>query len=99
MTSVSGLRGPGVGRPCRNCPACGRFRYKGRGHGGTDGVLLGQVNDKTLSELGWSTLCAELSARARTPMGRERCLALLPGDEAGEARPRAGGGAGGGGPR
>jgi DNA mismatch repair protein MutS2 len=51
-------------------------------------VLLGQVNDKTLSDLGWSTLCAELAARARTPMGRERCLALLPGDEAVEARSR-----------
>src|SRR4051812_46929476 len=45
-------------------------------------MILGQVNDKALRELGWPTLCAELAARARTPMGRELCLALLPGDEA-----------------
>jgi DNA mismatch repair protein MutS2 len=44
-------------------------------------VVLGNVNDKALAELGWATLCAELSARAHTPMGRARCLALLPGDD------------------
>ena len=42
---------------------------------------IGTVNDKALAELGWATLCRELAARARTPMGRERCLALLPGDD------------------
>ena len=50
--------------------------------------MLGVVNQKALVELGWPRLCAELSARARTPMGRERCLALLPGDDADVARTR-----------
>src|SRR5262249_13859974 len=34
-----------------------------------------------LTELGWATLCAELAQLARTPMGKERCRALLPGEE------------------
>ncbi|HET7787917.1 MAG TPA: endonuclease MutS2 [Myxococcales bacterium] len=50
--------------------------------------MLGVVNEKTLDELAWPQLCAELAARARTPMGRERCLALLPGDDPDEARRR-----------
>ena len=50
--------------------------------------MLGVVNEKTLSELGWSTLCAELARRARTPMGKARCTALLPGDDEAEARLR-----------
>src|SRR5216683_1378613 len=50
--------------------------------------MLGVVNEKALVELGWPRLCAELSTRARTPMGRERCLALLPGDDADAARTR-----------
>src|SRR6267378_5110066 len=41
--------------------------------------MLGVVNEKALSELGWPMITAELSHRARTPMGRERCGALLPG--------------------
>src|SRR5258708_1947822 len=62
MTSVSRLGDPGVGRTPRNWAVCGRFRYQGSlGHGGADGVLLGQVNDKTLSELGWSTLYVALA--------------------------------------
>lgn len=55
--------------------------------------MLGIVNEKALQELGWPRLCAELSFRARTPMGRERCLALLPGDDevaAGDRLKRAG---------
>jgi DNA mismatch repair protein MutS2 len=40
--------------------------------------MLGAVNEKALHELGWSQLCAELAARARTPMGRERCQSLRP---------------------
>ena len=50
--------------------------------------MLGVVNEKALSELGWSILCAELAQRARTPMGKERCRALLPGDDEAEARLR-----------
>ncbi|HEY6912905.1 MAG TPA: endonuclease MutS2 [Myxococcales bacterium] len=50
--------------------------------------MLGVVNEKTLDELAWPQLCAELAARSRTPMGRERCLALLPGDDPDEARRR-----------
>jgi DNA mismatch repair protein MutS2 len=50
--------------------------------------MLGVVNEKALSELGWPKLCGELAARARTPMGRERCLSLLPGDDADVARTR-----------
>jgi DNA mismatch repair protein MutS2 len=48
--------------------------------------MLGAVNEKSLRELGWGQLRAELSARARTPMGRERCASLLPGDDAEAAR-------------
>lgn len=44
-------------------------------------MTLGLVNDKTLLELGWALLCGELAQRARTPMGRELCRALLPGDD------------------
>ncbi len=51
-------------------------------------MQLGVVNEKALSELGWPALTAELSRRARTPMGRERCGALLPGDDPEEARRR-----------
>ncbi len=43
--------------------------------------MLGLVNDKTLHELGWASLCGELAQRARTPMGKELCRALLPGDD------------------
>src|SRR5467141_1402119 len=43
--------------------------------------MLGVVNDKALHDLGWGQLCAELAARARTPMGRDRCKALLPGGD------------------
>src|SRR5438128_10603992 len=51
-------------------------------------MLLGPVNEKALQELGWPQLCAELSRRARTPMGRDRCAALLPGDDPEAARAR-----------
>jgi DNA mismatch repair protein MutS2 len=51
-------------------------------------MLLGVVNDKALEELGWPQLCSELASRARTPMGRERCRDLLPGDDAEMARTR-----------
>ena len=51
-------------------------------------MLLGAVNEKALRELGWSQLCAELAARARTPMGKERSFALLPGDDPDAARTR-----------
>src|SRR2546430_15800381 len=51
-------------------------------------MQLGVVNDKALSELGWPTLTAELAGRARTPMGRELCAALLPGDDPERARAR-----------
>src|SRR5216684_3957497 len=51
-------------------------------------MQLGVVNEKALSELGWPALTAELSRRARTPMGRERCGALLPGDDPEEAHRR-----------
>jgi DNA mismatch repair protein MutS2 len=44
-------------------------------------MALGPVNEKALRELGWPRLCAELASRARTPMGKERCLALLPAEE------------------
>src|SRR3954463_12344411 len=44
--------------------------------------MLGAVNEKALRELGWPRLCTELAARSRTPMGRERCVALLPLDTA-----------------
>ena len=50
--------------------------------------MLGVVNEKALQELGWGQLCAALAARARTPMGRERCLALLPEKDADVARVR-----------
>ena len=43
--------------------------------------MLGLVNDKTLHELGWAALCGELAQRARTPMGKELCRALVPGDD------------------
>ncbi|MCA1829537.1 MAG: endonuclease MutS2 [Myxococcales bacterium] len=51
-------------------------------------MILGVVNEKALQELGWPRLCGELAGRARTPMGRERCLALLPGDDPAEAQLR-----------
>ncbi len=51
-------------------------------------MLLGLVNQKALDELGWPRLCAALAGRARTPMGSERCLALLPGDDPDLARTR-----------
>ncbi len=51
-------------------------------------MQLGLVNDKALAELGWARLCAELAARARTPMGKELCRALLPGDDARVAEER-----------
>src|SRR5438477_4850005 len=50
--------------------------------------MLGVVNEKALRELGWPQLCRELSVRARTPMGRERCAALLPAVEPEVARGR-----------
>ena len=43
--------------------------------------MLGVVNDKALQDLGWGQLCAELATRARTPMGRDRCISLLPGSD------------------
>ena len=43
--------------------------------------MLGVVNDKALHDLGWGQLCAELAARARTPMGRDRCNSLVPGGD------------------
>src|SRR5438067_10355210 len=49
---------------------------------------LGIVNEKALSELGWPELRDELVRRARTPMGRERCGALVPATEPEEARGR-----------
>ena len=54
-------------------------------------MVLGVVNEKALSELGWPALRAELARRARTPMGRERCAALVPGDAPAEElqQPRA----------
>lgn len=45
-------------------------------------MQLGLINEKTLGELGWATLCAELATRARTPMGKALSAALLPGDDA-----------------
>src|SRR5947209_15898583 len=48
-------------------------------------MMLGVVNEKALHELGWPRLCAELAGRARTPMGRERCLSLVPGDDPAQA--------------
>ena len=50
--------------------------------------MLGVVNEKALHELGWGQLCSELAARARTPMGRGRCEALLPGQDEDAARQR-----------
>jgi len=50
--------------------------------------MLGAVNEKALRELGWAQVCAALAARARTPMGRDRCGALLPGDDPDLARRR-----------
>src|SRR5260370_7883887 len=50
--------------------------------------MLEPVNEKALRELGWPTLCAELSARTGTPMGRELGAALLPGDSPDAARAR-----------
>src|SRR4051794_37518359 len=51
-------------------------------------MQLGVVNDKALSELGWSTLTLELSRRARPPMGRGLGVALLPGGDPEGARGR-----------
>ncbi|HUJ25008.1 MAG TPA: Smr/MutS family protein [Myxococcales bacterium] len=51
-------------------------------------MILGLINEKALRELGWPQLCAELAGRARTPMGRERCAALAPGDDPDAARAR-----------
>src|SRR5919109_1702214 len=51
-------------------------------------MVLGVVNEKALSELGWPALRDELARRSRTPMGRDRCAALLPGDSPDEARER-----------
>ena len=51
-------------------------------------MLLGAVNDKALANLGWSSLCSELAHRARTPMGKERCRSLVPGDSEEEAARR-----------
>jgi DNA mismatch repair protein MutS2 len=50
--------------------------------------MLGVVNEKALAELGWPKLCTELAARARTPMGRELALSLVPGDDAEVAQTR-----------
>ena len=50
--------------------------------------MLGVVNEKALHELGWGQLCSELAGRARTPMGRGRCEALLPGQDEDAARQR-----------
>src|SRR5205807_1643702 len=50
--------------------------------------MLGPIDEKALRELGWPRLCAELASRSRTPMGRERCLSLLPADDEQVARRR-----------
>jgi DNA mismatch repair protein MutS2 len=50
--------------------------------------MLGVVNEKALRELGWGQICAALAARARTPMGRDRCAGLIPGDDPDLARQR-----------
>ena len=51
-------------------------------------MLLGAVNEKALGDLGWSSLCAELALRARTPMGKEKCRSLVPGGSEEEAARR-----------
>ena len=51
-------------------------------------MVLGVVNEKALSELGWPELRHELARRARTPMGRAQCAALVPGDVPEAARER-----------
>src|SRR5436853_5745637 len=51
-------------------------------------MMLGLVNEKALQDLGWPRLCGELASRARTPMGRERCLSLVPGDDPAQAQIR-----------
>src|SRR5437870_5946344 len=51
-------------------------------------MVLGVVNEKALSELGWPALRAELAKRARTPMGRDRCAAVVPGDVPDETHER-----------
>src|SRR5439155_14278488 len=48
--------------------------------------MLGTINEKALQELGWTQLCAELAARSRTPMGRERAQSLLPHSDPDAAR-------------
>src|SRR4051812_3615788 len=51
-------------------------------------MVLGVVNEKALSELGWPAVQGELARRARTPMGRARCAALVPGLTPEETRER-----------
>src|SRR5437016_1593020 len=48
--------------------------------------MLGVVNEKALRELGWSRICSELEARARTPMGRERSRSRMPYEDPDVAR-------------
>ncbi|HMC32906.1 MAG TPA: endonuclease MutS2, partial [Myxococcales bacterium] len=48
--------------------------------------MLGVVNEKALRELGWSRICGELEARARTPMGRERSRSRMPYEDPEAAR-------------
>src|SRR3989454_9454510 len=48
--------------------------------------MLGVVNEKARRELGWSRICGELEARARTPMGRERSRSRMPYEDPEAAR-------------
>jgi DNA mismatch repair protein MutS2 len=49
-----------------------------------DSAPLHPIDANALHALGWPQLIAALEARARTPMGRERCASLLPGADAAE---------------
>src|SRR5438067_886969 len=67
---LSRSRSPRVLFRTRWCARNRAVRFRAR--------MLGAVNEKALHELGWRQLCAELAARSRTPMGRERAQSLLP---------------------
>ncbi len=47
-----------------------------------------EIDESALLALGWRTLLSALESRARTPMGRALCHALLPGRDAQEAERR-----------
>ncbi|MBS2020946.1 MAG: Smr/MutS family protein [Deltaproteobacteria bacterium] len=51
-------------------------------------ATLEPIVPKTLSALGWNELIGHLSQRARTPLGREQCQALVPEVEPGVAQAR-----------